>query len=117
MAFDENLAKRIRQLLKSQEALTEKKMFGGLAFMLGGKMCCGVLNDDLVARVGAESYEKALKAPHVRPMDFTGRPMKGYVYVGKAATRSDRGLKVWLGQCVVFTSSLSERKMRRYRQH
>lgn len=112
MAFDEKLADRIRRLLKDKKGLSEKKMFGGLAFLLGGKMCCGVLNDDLVARIGTDGYEKALKEPHVRPMDFTGRAMRGYVYVGRSGTKTGSALKKWLGRSVGFTSTLTSKSRR-----
>jgi len=80
MAFDERLAQRIRQILKGARGVTEKRMFGGLCFLVRGKMCCGVERDHLVVRVGPEQYERALSKPHARPMDFTGRPLKGFVY-------------------------------------
>ena len=69
---------------------TEKKMFGGIAFMLNGNMCCGVINDLLMARVGRDRYEASLALPHVRPMDFTGKPMTGYVYVEPGGYRERR---------------------------
>ncbi|MDH5536847.1 MAG: TfoX/Sxy family protein [Betaproteobacteria bacterium] len=109
MAYDEALATRVRCLLKTRKQISEKRMFGGLAFMLGDKMCCGVLKDDFVARIGTAAYEAALAEPHVRPMDFTGRPLKGYVYVGPQATRSDSSLKAWVDRSVAFTSSLLNR--------
>ncbi|MBM3216980.1 TfoX/Sxy family protein, partial [Candidatus Poribacteria bacterium] len=82
MPYDENLAERIRRVVAGRHGVTEKRMFGGLAFLLDGKMFCGIANSDLMVRVGPERYEAALSLPHVRPMDFTGRPMTGYVYVG-----------------------------------
>jgi TfoX/Sxy family transcriptional regulator of competence genes len=112
MAFDEKLADRTRRVLKDKKGLSEKKMFGGLAFLLGGKMCCGVLNDDLVARIGTGGYEKALKEPHVRPMDFTGRAMRGYVYVGRSGTKAGSALKKWLDRSVGFTSTLTSKSRR-----
>lgn len=112
MAFDEKLADRVRQLLKDKREISEKRMFGGMAFMVKGKMCCGVLNDDLVARVGAENYEDALKVDHVRPMDFTGRPIKGYVYVGPKGTRTDLGLRKWVLQSVDFAALLAGKRKR-----
>lgn len=87
-------------------------MFGGLAFMLRGKMCCGVLSDDLVARIGADDYEKPLKEPYVRPMDFTGRAMRGYVYVGHDGTETDRALKKWLDRSIGFVSTLAGKSRR-----
>lgn len=112
MAFDERLAGRVRRLLKGSKGLSERKMFGGLAFLLGGKMCCGVLNDDLVARIGPDGYETALREPYARPMDFTGRPMRGYVFVGRDGTKTDRALKKWLDRCVDFASTLTGKRRR-----
>ena len=106
MAYNENLANRIRESLGDRNELTEKKMFGGLSFMLGGNMCCGIMKDDLVVRVAPDSYEKALARPHARPMDFTGRPVKGMVYVGPEGYTSDQGLKYWLDQGLSFALSL-----------
>ena len=110
MAFDEKLADRIRKIVKGKRNFSEKKMFGGLAFMLKGKMCCGIQDDQLVARIGGESYEIALKEPHVRPMDFTGRPMKGYIYVGAKGLKTHGALMRWIGQSITFTSMLKEKK-------
>ncbi len=106
MAYDEKLVERIRVLLKGRRGITEKKMFGGIAILLNGKMCCGVLKDDLVARVGTDGYATALAKPHVRPMDFTGRPMKGYVYVAPAAIRDKRSLKRWVDACLAHAATL-----------
>ncbi len=79
MAFDEGLAQRIRELVQVRRGITERKMFGGLAFMSHGHMFVGVLGDTLMARVGSAEYAGALAQRHVREMDFTGKPMKGYV--------------------------------------
>ena len=106
MAYDETLAKRLRYALRGAGAVSEKKMFGGLAFMLSGNMCCGVINDLLMARVGPAAYDDALARLHARPMDFTGRPMKGYVYVEPGGLRSDEELRAWVGRCVDFVSTL-----------
>ncbi len=81
MSFDENLATRVRRHLKRKADYPERKMFGGLCCMLNGNMCGGVLNDDLIVRVSREEYEIALKQPHTRKFDFTGKPMKGFVVV------------------------------------
>ena len=81
MPFNEELAASVRVVLGPLTGLTEKKMFGGLAFMLHGNMCVGVTNDDLMVRVGPEQHAELLALPHARPMDFTGRPMKGFVFV------------------------------------
>lgn len=106
MAFDQDLAMRVRRLLEKQDGISERKMFGGLAFLLKGKMFCGVLGHDLVARLGAEQAQTALRRSYVRPMDFTGRPMKGYVYVAPDGLRTDRALRTFLRHAIRYTSSL-----------
>ena len=106
MAFDEKLAARLREIFNKTGQFTEKKMFGGIAFMLNGNMCCGVINDLLMARVGRDRYEASLALPHVRPMDFTGKPMTGYVYVEPEGYKEDVDLKVWVDRCVDFVSTL-----------
>lgn len=87
MAYDETLAQRVRDVLGRRAGLDERKMFGGLAFLLGGRMFCGIVKDELMVRVGRVLYTEALGIPHVRPMDFTGRPMTGMVYVAAAGLR------------------------------
>ena len=84
MAYDEDLASRVRAVLPPAEAVTERQMFGGLAFMLGGHMFWGVVRDTLMVRLGPDGADRALNLPHVRPMDFTGRPMKDMVFVEPA---------------------------------
>ena len=106
VAFDARVAERVRKRLRSERSLEEKRMFGGLAFMVNGHMCCGVLNDDLVLRVGPAEYKKLLARPHARPMDFTGRPMRGLLYVGPAGCRSSRDLRAWVQRSLQFVSSL-----------
>jgi TfoX/Sxy family transcriptional regulator of competence genes len=96
MAFDEHLGDRIRRILGTHPALTERRMFGGLAFMLEGRMFCGVIGEDLMVRVGPDAAPKLLARPHVRPMDFTGRPMRGYVYVAPEGCGSEKDLSFWL---------------------
>lgn len=110
MAFDEVLAARIRRVIGKKVGLSERKMFGGLAFLLNGKMFCGVFDRDLVARLGAERAQSALKQSHVRPMDFTGRPMKGYVYVAPEGLKTDRALRTFVRRAITFTSSLSRQR-------
>ncbi len=106
MSYDEGLAERIREVLDSQEGVIEKKMFGGLAFMVRGHMCCGVSGDDLMLRVGPDHHDDALAQPHTRAMDFTGRPMKGFVYVGPEGLASDEQLEEWVGRGLSFVRSL-----------
>jgi TfoX/Sxy family transcriptional regulator of competence genes len=96
MAYDERLAARVGKILAGQKAVGERKMFGGICFTLRGNMCCGVLNDDLILRIPPDDNDKALKEPHVRPFDFTGRPMKGYIYVAAAGLKTEPVLKRWL---------------------
>lgn len=105
MAYDENLADRIRDVLVTEDGVSERKMFGGLAFMVRLHMACGVAGDDLMLRLGAEAAEQALARPHVRPMDFTGRPLTGMVFVGPEGLRG-AALRRWVGEAVRFVSSL-----------
>ncbi len=84
-------------------------MFGGLAFLRGGRMFCGIANEDLMVRVGPEGYEAALTKPHVRPMDFTGRPMKGYVFVAPAGRRTDAALRAWVNLSATFVDTIPPR--------
>ena len=109
MAYDAQLAERVRRLLARRKDITEKKMFGGLAFLLRGKMCCGVLQEDLVVRVGPERYAAAVAAPHARPMDFTGRPLRGFLFVAAAGYKTDAALRKWLQQAIEFASSIAGR--------
>ena len=96
MAYDEKLAGRVRDVLKESAGITEKEMFGGLCFLLDGKMICGVLNADLIAKVGKENHEKIAMLKHVRPFDFTGKPTKGIVYIAEAGLRTKRELTRWI---------------------
>ncbi len=84
-------------------------MFGGLAFMVNGHMCCGIVGDDFVVRTGPDKFEAALSQPHTRPMDFTGRPMRGFVYVGPLGCRSSRVLKSWIQLGLHFVLSLPKK--------
>ena len=106
MAYDEQLAQRVRRALAGRPGISERKMFGGIAFMLNGNMCAGVIRDQLMLRVGPAHFEDALAQPHARPMDFTGRAMKGMVYVGREGLRSDAGLAGWLRRGVEFAATL-----------
>lgn len=106
MAYDEGLAQRVRETLASRSDLAERKMFGGLCFMLGGNMCCGIVGDELMLRVGPEQYDGVLGRPHAREMDFTGRALKGMVYVGTSGVDTDQALAEWVGFAVGFAGSL-----------
>ena len=105
MAYNAEIADRVLKMMVGREGLTERKMFGGIAFMLNGNMCCGVTNDDLMVRVGADGLEDALDQPHARPMDFTGHPMKGFVFVDAGAV-GDRVLRQSIQRGVTFAESL-----------
>ena len=100
MAYDAVLAERIRTALHGRDDVVEKKMFGGLTFMVAGRMACGVVHDDLMVRVGPEWHDEAVAEPHARPMDFTGKPMRGMVYVAPAGIASDDDLRSWVDRAV-----------------
>ena len=106
MAYDEGLAQRVREALEGQSRLVERKMFGGIAFMVQGNIACGVMNDELIVRVGPDQYSAALAKPHTRVFDFTGRPMKGFVVVTSKGHASDEALEEWVRQGVQFALSL-----------
>ena len=107
MAFDEGVAERLREMFDDHPAgCVEKRMFGGLAFMVSGHMCCGVVVDTLMARVGPAQYQAALARLHAREMDFTGKPMKGFVYVAPEGFESDADLRDWIGLCTQFVQAL-----------
>ncbi len=112
MAFDENLAARIRDRIADRSDVTERRMFGGLAFLVRGHMCCGVVAEDLVARVGPDSYERLLAEPHARPMDFTGRPLASMVYVSPAGVRTARALAAWIERSLRFVETLPPKEQR-----
>lgn len=118
MPCDEQLVARVRAVLQRAGGVAERRMFGGVCFMLGGNMACGVVSTDLMVRVGADKYDDALKQPHVRKMDFTGRPMKGYVFVSAAGTKSDSSLRYWtqLGVAYVETLPTKPRKRQRHQE-
>lgn len=106
MAYDEGLAQRVREALSDRSDVTERKMFGGLCFMLGGNMCCGITTEDLMLRVGPDAYETTLARPHAREMDFTGRALKGMVYVSGAGIEDDGALGELLDIAVGFAGQL-----------
>lgn len=112
MAYDEKLADRIRRALGADDDIEERKMFGGLAFLRDGRMFVGITGDDLMVRVGPERYEESLAKPHVRPMDFTGRPMTGYVYVAPAGRRTEPSLRAWVTLASRFVAKLPAAKRR-----
>ena len=106
MAYDEKLADKIREVMKRRRGITEKKMFGGLTFLANGNMACGVVGAELMVRVGKDAYEDALKKPGARPMDFTGKPLAGMVYVGKKGITRSASLKGWVERGLSHARSL-----------
>lgn len=104
MAFNEKLAERVRPLLKGKGKTEEKKMMGGLTFMLNSKMCVGVLKDELMVRLDPEKHEAALKKKGCRTMDFTKKPMKGFVFVDPTGTKSEKDLQYWVDLAVEYNS-------------
>jgi TfoX/Sxy family transcriptional regulator of competence genes len=105
MAYDEQLAARVRALLSDRADVSERKMFGGLTFMLGGNMCCGVNKDELIVRLDPEREEEALSRPHARAMDFTGRRMPGFITVRPDGLDGER-LDRWVQDAVARAASL-----------
>ena len=96
MAYDEHLADRIREHFRGRRNITERKMFGGIAFMYRDRMCCGVVGRDLVIRIRDDEFAAAMRRKYVRPMDFTGKPMRGFAYVSSDGLRTRTGLRRWL---------------------
>ena len=106
MAYDEAAARRVREALAGFPSVVEKKIFGGVSFMVRGNMCCGVIGDRLMVRVGPDGYEAALARPHVKVMDFAGRPMKGFVFVEPDGFASPGDLKAWIARAMQFVLTL-----------
>ena len=106
MAFDEALAARVRRGLDERAGIVEKRMFGGIAFLLHGNMCVGVHNDELIVRLEPAAAERALSEPNVRRFDLTGRPMKGWLMVSANGLASDGALQRWLDAGVTFAGLL-----------
>lgn len=104
MAYDEKLAERVRRLLSDRDDVSERAMFGGLTFMVAGHMCCGVNKDDLIVRLDPDDVDVALARPGVRPMDFTGRPMTGFVTVGPDGLKGP-ALRRWVQAAATHAGS------------
>jgi len=110
MAYDEKIAERLSKAFSGHKSVQEKKMFGGIAYMFKNHMCVGIINDLLMVRVGPEQYEDALSEAHTRPMDFTGKPMKGYVYVEPEGFKTDKSLRKWVDKGIQFVKTLPPKK-------
>jgi hypothetical protein len=106
MPYDESLASRIRKMVARRKNVTEKKMFGGVGFLLNGNMCVGVWKESLIVRVGPDRYEEALTQRFVKKFDITGRAMKGWIMVDPGGVETDKDLKDWVQVAVKFVGSL-----------
>lgn len=109
MAFDEFLAERVRRTIGPRRGITEKKMFGGLGFMLSGNMACGIVGEKLMLRLGEDGAEAAMREPHVKPMDFTGKPIKTMIFVEPEGLEGDAELACWVGKALVFARALPKK--------
>lgn len=110
MAYDEELATRVKEILEERTRFSERKMFGGIAFMVNGHMCCGVIKENLVLRLDPDVAQQALRSPNVRPMDFTGRPMKGFVFVSSEGTATESRLRRRVQSALEFVATLPPKK-------
>ncbi len=110
MAYDEALAERMRAALADTGGFEEKKMFGGVAFLIGGHMACGIAKGELMIRVGPDAYDAALARAHAREMLFTGKPMKGLIYVEPEGFRTDRELAGWIAMGVDHVRTLAPKR-------
>jgi TfoX/Sxy family transcriptional regulator of competence genes len=113
MAYNETLAQRVREALVTQPKVEEKKMMGGLTFMVNGKMCVGIVRDDLMARIDPEVYETALSKKGCREMDFTGKPMKGFVFISPEGTKRKEDLDYWIALALDFNKRAKASKKRK----
>ncbi len=109
VSYDEVLAARIRRVLSARSDVVEKKMFGGLCFMVSGAMCCGLIKTDLIVRVGPTHQAEALAQPFTRPMDFTGRTSKGVIYVDAGGARTDAEVMKWVDRALAFLAEKAAR--------
>ena len=113
MAYDEQLAERVRQALAPRRNVREKKMFGGVCYMVGEHMACGVVDDKLMVRLTPEECVARLREPHVGPMDFTGRPLRGFLFVHASGTKTNTQLKRWVERAAVFAETQPAKKKTR----
>ena len=111
MAYNEELATRLREALSPSKGIVEKKMFGGLCFLLDGRMICGVLKEDLIAKIGRENHVRIGTQRHVRPFDFTGKPMMGMIYVAPAGLKTRKDLSRWVEMAKAHARTLPPKKV------
>lgn len=117
MSFDEKLGERVRAVLTDCRDVEERRMFGGLCFMVGGHMCCGLTSTDFMVRVGPDNFAAALALRYARPMDFTGRPLKGMVYVAKEGLRTSAALRSWVLRGLKYVESLPPKPAKPRQKH
>jgi TfoX/Sxy family transcriptional regulator of competence genes len=113
LSTDQQTISRIRDVLAERSDVLEKRMFGSICFMVGGRMCCGVANSTVFVRVGKDGFEKAVAQPHARPMDFTGRPSTSTVYVDPLGYRTRAALAKWVNLGVALATTEAPQKRRR----
>lgn len=113
MAYDEKLSDRIREALQDVPNVEEKNMFGGVCYMVDGKMCIGVVKDEMMCRIGEERQEEALHKPGCREMDFAGRPMKGYVYVNHEGMKTQPDFNYWIDLCLAHNPQAKAAKKKK----
>jgi TfoX/Sxy family transcriptional regulator of competence genes len=113
MAYNEKLADRIREVLVDVPKVEEKLMFGGACFMVDGKMCVGVIKDEMMCRIDPLLEEVVLEKNGCRPMDFTGRPMKGYVYISEEGMKTQKAFDSWINLCLDFNSKATPSKKKK----
>jgi TfoX/Sxy family transcriptional regulator of competence genes len=113
MAYDEKLNNRIREAMADLPNVEEKNMFGGVCYMLNGKMCIGVVQDEMMCRIGPGVYEESLDRPGCREMVFTGRPMKGYVFVSEEGMRTKKNFDHWIDLCIAFNKEAKATKKKK----
>jgi len=112
MSYDEGLAERVREALCARTDVSERRMFGGLAFLVRGHMCVGIVKENLMVRVGPDAYEGLIREPYAGEMDFTGRPMRGLLYVSPEGVESDADLERWIARGISFAGSLPAKVLR-----
>ena len=113
MAYNEKLNDRIREAMASLKKVEEKYMFGGVCYMLNGKMCVGVVKDEMMCRIDPDVYEESLEKDGCREMVFTGRPMKGYVFVGEEGMKTKKQFDHWIGLCLEFNKKAKASKKKK----
>ena len=106
MSYDKGLAQRVREIVEEEPGYDEKKMFGGICFLIDGNMACGILHDDIIIRVGIDNYEESLRLPNTRIFDITGKPMRGWVLVSSEGHESDEDLTEWVKRGIKYARSL-----------